>query len=139
MESDIATNNAEGTCYITSPVGRATLKALLGVPHDTSGAGPAVWRDDNTINGYFASAPSNISDVCTAGGAATTGGSESGIVFAQWRDLVVGQFGCYAIKGWIESDKVFSHPEWLHDFNGNTSKCYWVPDSELQPITNLVI
>ena len=93
MESDIATNNAEGTCYITSPVGRATLKALLGVPHDTSGAGPAVWRDDNTINGYFARATSNISDVCTAGGAATTGGSESGIVFAQWRDLVVGQFG----------------------------------------------
>jgi hypothetical protein len=53
--------------------------------------------------------------------------------------LVVGQFGVYAIKGWIESDEVFSHPEWLHDFNGKTSKCYWVPDSELQPITNLVL
>jgi HK97 family phage major capsid protein len=93
MESDIATNNAEGTCYITSPTGRALLKAILGVPHDTSGAGPAIWTADNTINGYQARATSSISDACTAGGAATTGGAESGIVFAQWKDLVVGQFG----------------------------------------------
>jgi hypothetical protein len=93
MESDIATSNAEGTCYITSPVGRGLLKALLGVPTGGTGAGPAIWRDDNTINGYGARATSSVSDLCTAGGAAATGGAESGIVFAQWKDLVVGQFG----------------------------------------------
>ena len=93
MESDIATNNADGTCYITSPLGRGLLKALLGVPTGGTGAGPAIWRDDNTVNGYGARATSSISDVCTAGGVATSGGDESGIVFAQWKDLVVGQFG----------------------------------------------
>ncbi|MAK37516.1 MAG: phage major capsid protein [Flavobacteriaceae bacterium] len=96
MESDIATNNAEGTCYITSPLGRSLLKALVGNPGITgseTGYGQPLWRDDNTMNGYFARATSNISDVCTAGGAATSGGDESGIVFGQWRDLVVGQFG----------------------------------------------
>lgn len=90
MESDISTNNAEGSCYITSPVGRGLLKAIAG---DPSAGARAIWSSDNTINGYFARATSNISDACTAGGAATSGGAESGIVFAQWRDLVVGQFG----------------------------------------------
>ena len=90
MESDIATNNADGSCYITSPKGRGLLKAIAG---DPSAGAKAIWESDNTINGYAARATSNISDACTAGGVATTGGAESGIVFAQWKDLVVGQFG----------------------------------------------
>ena len=96
MESDIATNNAEGTCYITSPKGRALLKQIVGEAGITStqtGYGAQLWTPGNTMNGYDCKATSNISDACTAGGAATSGGAESGIVFAQWKDLVVGQFG----------------------------------------------
>ena len=77
-------------------MGRAALKQLVGEAGITStetGYGAQLWRPDNTMNGYPARATSNISDACTAGGAATSGGSESGIVFAQWKDLVVGQFG----------------------------------------------
>ena len=50
---------------------------------------------------------------------------------------VIGSFGLYLIKGWIESDFVFQQPEWLHDNNGTTSRSYWVPDSALKPISEL--
>lgn len=96
MESDIAANNAEGTAYITSAKGRGILKQIVGNPGVTStetGYGQALLRDDMTMNGYRTLITNNISDACTAGGAATSGGSETGILFGQWADLVVGQFG----------------------------------------------
>lgn len=96
MESDIATTNAEGTAYITSPKGRALLKAIVGEAGITStqtGYGAQLWGADNMVNGYSARATSNILDTMTAGGSPVTGGTESGIVFGQWKDLVVGQFG----------------------------------------------
>ena len=96
MESDIAANNAEGTAYITSAKGRGILKQIVGNPGVTStqtGYGQALLRDDMTMNGYRTLITNNISDTCTAGGAATSGGTETGILFGQWADLVVGQFG----------------------------------------------
>ena len=90
MEADIATNNAMGTCYITSPTGKQTLQTTAG---DPSAGAVGIWSINNTIGGIEARQTSNISDVCTAGGAATSGGAESGILLGQWRDLVIGQFG----------------------------------------------
>ena len=52
--------------------------------------------------------------------------------------LVCGSFGSYHIKGWIHSDEVFMRSEWHHDNSGKTSKCFWVPDSALNPISDLI-
>ena len=96
MESDIAANNAEGSAYITSSKGRGILKQIVGQPGVTStqtGYGAPLMGMDNMMNGYRVLVTNNISDACTAGGAATSGGTETGIVFGQFSDLVVGQFG----------------------------------------------
>tara|TARA_R100000742_G_C4279648_1_gene104973 strand:+ start:5383 stop:6660 length:1278 start_codon:yes stop_codon:yes gene_type:complete len=96
MESDISANNANGTAYITSAKGRGILKQIVGNPGitgTTTGYASPLLNNDGTMNGHRCLITNNISDACTAGGAATTGGSETGILFGMWSDLVVGQFG----------------------------------------------
>ena len=88
LESDVASVNADfgRMAYVTSPKGRGALKAAIGVPVTTSGAGASIWRDDNTVNGYMAKATTNVLDTYNTN-------TESGVVFGRWDDCVIGQFG----------------------------------------------
>jgi HK97 family phage major capsid protein len=71
--------------WVTTPNGRSTLRQLDGA---TGNAGRWVWADDNTVLGSPAYATANVPSTLTKG----TGTSLSGLLYGNWRDLIVNMF-----------------------------------------------
>ena len=93
MISAVADDNA-----ILGALGFATTPLMAGKLMQTlvaSAAGSAmIWNgkiNDGQVCGYKAIASNQVSKVMT--GSTTTGGSEHGIVFGNWADLLIGMFG----------------------------------------------
>ena len=87
LESAIAVANAdEGTMgYLTNAKVRGKLKTSSKV----SGQNGFIW-EDGTVNGYNAAVSNQVPSNLTKGSAA---GVCSAIVFGNWADLIVGQWG----------------------------------------------
>jgi HK97 family phage major capsid protein len=91
IESAVDTSNAlQGNlAYMTNGIGRGILKVTdKGVANDT---GDYLMAEDNTINGYPCYVTNSI--VSTYG----TGGDGNMVVFGNWADLMIGQWGGYDI------------------------------------------
>lgn len=91
LESAIDANNAlvENLAYITNASGRGILKSIdKGVNNDT---GDMLCSENNMVNGYKL--------LVTNGASAVAGDDETGdlLVFGNWKDLVIGQWGGYDI------------------------------------------
>ena len=82
MEASLGGKFLGKPAFVTSPVGRALLKGTIA--RGTT-AGDAIWRDDNTVNGYKAVAP------------ATTQLTANRCILGDWSKEVVGKFGGYEI------------------------------------------
>jgi HK97 family phage major capsid protein len=91
IESEVDTSNAlQGNlAYMTNAIGRGILKTTdKGVANDT---GDFLMSEDNMINGYPCLVTNSI--VSTYG----TGGDGNMVVFGNWADLMIGQWGGYDI------------------------------------------
>jgi HK97 family phage major capsid protein len=91
IESEVDTANAlQGNlAYMTNSIGRRILKTTdKGVANDT---GDYLMSEDNMINGYPCLVTNSI--VTTYG----TGGDGNLVVFGNWADLMIGQWGGYDI------------------------------------------
>jgi len=91
LESSIDANNAlvGNLAYITNAGGRGILKSLdKGVNNDT---GDMLASETNMVNGYRL--------LVTNGASAIAGDDDTGdlLVFGNWKDLVIGQWGGYDI------------------------------------------
>jgi len=126
MQTAVANNNAlAGTMgYLTCPTAAGKMKQNL----DFTGAaaGRPVWTgrfDDGEIGGYRALGTNQVSATMT--GSEATGGSELGVVFGNWMDMIIALFASmeiivdpYALKkqGVIEvtsfqmCDELIRHP-----------------------------
>lgn len=83
---------------LNGKLGWATTPGMAGVLATTLVAAAAgskmIWEgsyDKGLMNGYDAIASSQISAIMN--GLAPTGGAEQGIIFGNWADLLIGQFG----------------------------------------------
>jgi len=91
IESAVDTSNAlQGNlAYMTNSIGRGLLKTVdKGTANDT---GDYLMSEDNMINGYPCLVTNSI--VSTYG----TGGDGNMVVFGNWADLMIGQWGGYDI------------------------------------------
>jgi len=91
IEGDVDTANAlQGNlAYMTNSIGRRILKTTdKGVANDT---GDFLMSEDNMINGYPCLVTNSI--VSTYG----TGADGNMVVFGNWADLMIGQWGGYDI------------------------------------------
>lgn len=91
METTIdSANNLKGNAlaYITTPTGRGTAKTTAKVSSTDS----IMIMENNTINGYPVYVSSGVAH--TTDFATTTG---TGIIFGNWADLIIGQWGGYDI------------------------------------------
>ena len=91
LESSIDASNAlQGNlAYITNAVGRGLLKTVdKGTANDT---GDYLMSEDNMINGYPCLVTNSIVSTYGAGGAGNM------VVFGNWADLMIGQWGGYDI------------------------------------------
>lgn len=97
MIGNVADKNATfGTLgWVTTPLMAARLR--VEPEHATLSTGSWVWQGTleiggtGTIAGYRAVATSQISKLMS--GSEATGGSEHGIIFGNWAELVIGMFG----------------------------------------------
>lgn len=93
LEATLASLDADqgALAYLTTPAVRAAMKATPKLPGD-AGAG-FVWEPGpagyGMMNGYRAAASNNVPANLTKG----TGTDLSACIFANWRDLVIGQWG----------------------------------------------
>lgn len=91
LEKDVDTSNAlQGNlAYMTNAIGRGILKTVdKGTANDT---GDYLMSEDNMINGYPCLVTNSI--VSTYG----QGGDGNMVVFGNWADLMIGQWGGYDI------------------------------------------
>jgi HK97 family phage major capsid protein len=91
LESSIDTANAlvGNLAYITNAAGRGLLKSIdKGVSNDT---GDMLCNEKNEVNGY----PLLVTNSCSA--AAGTSSNNDLLVFGNWRDLCIAQWGGYDI------------------------------------------
>lgn len=91
LETTVDTANAlDGNlAYITNSIGRGLLKGIdKGVANDT---GDFLCSEDNKVNGYPLLVTNSI--VSTYG----TGGTGNMVVFGNWKDLMIAQWGGYDI------------------------------------------
>jgi HK97 family phage major capsid protein len=91
LESEVDTSNAlQGNlAYMTNSIGRGILKTTdKGVANDT---GDFLMSEDNRINGYPCYVTNSI--VSTYG----SGADGNMVVFGNWADLMIGQWGGYDI------------------------------------------
>jgi len=86
-------NADEGSLgWVTTPLMAA--KMMSTAEHDTAAAANWVWRGtfrEGTMAGYPARGTNQISK--TMVDSAPTGGSEHGIIFGNWADMIIGMFG----------------------------------------------
>lgn len=97
MESVVATANAllGALGFLTTPGIAGDAKRTLKFPAAAIAQGGILW--DGTIlegemDGYRAMATNQVSSTMGAAGA-PTGGSNHGLIFGNWSDLLIGQFG----------------------------------------------
>jgi HK97 family phage major capsid protein len=127
MQTAVANANAlAGTMgYMTCPPAAGKLKQSLDF--SASAAGRPIWSgrfDEGEVSGYRAYATNQVSSLMT--GSEATGGTELGVVFGNWMDLIVALFASmeiivdpYSLKkrGVIEvtsfqmCDELLRHPE----------------------------
>jgi HK97 family phage major capsid protein len=83
LETDVATANADmgNLAYLTTPGVRGVAKTTV----KETGQAQYLWAD-NMMNGY----PCAVSTLVPA---TLGGGAEHGLIFGNWRDLVIGQWG----------------------------------------------
>lgn len=93
METEIAADDADvgEMAYLTTPGVRGAAKTTQKF---TGTNGMAIW-EDNEMNGYRAEASTQVSK--TMSGSAATGGTEHGMVFGVWPQLIVGEWGAMEI------------------------------------------
>ena len=94
VSEDNADEGALG--WITTPNLAGKLKTVA--EHATAQMAGWIWQGnlrDGTIDGYRARATAQVSK--TMSGTAESGGSEHGIIFGNWNDLVIGMWGAFEI------------------------------------------
>jgi HK97 family phage major capsid protein len=93
METEIASDDADvgEMAYLTTPGVRGAAKTTQKF---TGTNGMAIW-EGNEMNGYRAEASTQVSK--TMSGSAATGGTEHGLVFGVWPQLVIGEWGAMEI------------------------------------------
>lgn len=91
LETALATANADigSLAYLTNPHVRGALKTT--VENNNAGAN-YIWRGDNTVNGYKAMATNAVPSQIGAGGSEDDG-SYSAMIFGNWNDLIIAQWG----------------------------------------------
>ena len=91
LESAVDTANAlvGNLAYVTNASGRGLLKSIdKGVSNDT---GDMLCSEDNKVNGY----PLLVTNACSAAAGAST--NNDLLVFGNWKDLCIAQWGGYDI------------------------------------------
>jgi len=136
MQTAVANANAlAGTMgYMTCPTAAGKLKQNLDF--SASAAGRPIWTgrfDEGEVSGYRAYATNQVSSTMSTDEA--TGGSQLGVVFGNWMDLIVALFASMEIivdpytlkkRGVIEvtsfqmCDELIRHPESFSKANGAT-------------------
>jgi HK97 family phage major capsid protein len=97
MEVLVANANALlGTLgYMTTPGIAGDAKTTLKFPAAAIAQGGILWNgklQDGEMNGYTARATNQVSKTMGANGAAT-GGSNHGLIYGNWADVLIGEFG----------------------------------------------
>jgi HK97 family phage major capsid protein len=92
IEEQVAADNAMtgNLGWITNTLVRKFLKSK----EEFSSTGLKVWANDNTIDGYPAYATNSVSRVI--------GGSASALIFGNWADFIIGQFGAINLQKNVE-------------------------------------
>jgi HK97 family phage major capsid protein len=96
MENKVATANAlrGSLCWLTNPGVAKSAKTKLEFPA-VSGS-RKIWEGsmlEGEMDGYPAYATNQVSKLMTSPGLAASGGSYYGLIFGNWADLLIGQFG----------------------------------------------
>jgi HK97 family phage major capsid protein len=96
MENKVATANAlrGSLCWLTNPGVAKSAKTKLEFPAVNGSA--KIWTGpilDGEMDGYPAHATNQVSKTMTSPGLAASGGSYYGLIFGNWADLLIGQFG----------------------------------------------
>ena len=96
--AQVADDNADvgSLGWLTTPLLAGKLKTVA--EHSTANMANWVWMGtfaEGNIGGYPARSSGQVSKVMS--GTADTGGSEHGIIFGNWNDLVIGMFGAFEI------------------------------------------
>ena len=96
MENKVATANAlRGNLgWLTNPGTAKSAKTKLEFPGVNGSA--KIWTGpilEGEMDGYPARATNQVSKTMTSPGLAASGGSYYGLVFGNWTDLLIGQFG----------------------------------------------
>jgi len=89
FETEVDAKNAlqQNLHYITN----AKVKGKLKVTERFAGSdGRPIWQDDNTVNGYQSLVTNNVRSDFEKGG---SGETLSGMIFGNWADLYLGQWG----------------------------------------------
>jgi HK97 family phage major capsid protein len=97
MATEVALDNAllGSTGFVTNP---GMAGKLMQVLEFSSAGSKAIWTGthaEGNVAGYRAMSTNQVSKVMT--GSTTTGGSEYGIVFGNWADLIIGTWGALEI------------------------------------------
>jgi HK97 family phage major capsid protein len=97
MEVLVANANALlGTLgYLTTPGIAGDAKTTLKFPAAAIAQGGVLWNgklQDGELNGYTAKATNQVSKTMGAGGL-PSGGSNNGLIYGNWADVIIGQFG----------------------------------------------
>jgi hypothetical protein len=88
LETALAVDNADmgSLGYLTTPGVRGKLKGT----ETATGNGIFVWNQGNELNGYKAVTSTQVPNDLTKG---SSSGVCSAIIFANWADLMIGQWG----------------------------------------------
>jgi HK97 family phage major capsid protein/HK97 family phage prohead protease len=97
MERIVAASNALlGTLgFLTTPSIAADAKNTLKFPSAAIAQGGVLWNGtilEGEMDGFVARATNQVSKTLGSGGA-PTGGTDHGLIFGNWADLLIGQFG----------------------------------------------
>jgi HK97 family phage major capsid protein len=90
MEKSVETQNAlnGSLAFVTSPAGRASLKAITRVPSSTFG--DFLWADNATVNGYAAFSSNQIPVNLSKG---TSSGTLTAAIFGDWSQVILAMWG----------------------------------------------
>lgn len=97
MQTAVANQNAlaDALGYITTPTMAGKLKQTLAF---AAAGSDTIWDgtfEDGIVAGYRATSTNQLSATMT--GSEATGGSENGLIYGNWADLMVGLFGAMEI------------------------------------------
>jgi HK97 family phage major capsid protein len=93
LESAVANvNAAQGSMgYLVNTKTRGKLKTTIRNPSGTDST--FIWPDDNRLNGYATEVSNHVPSTLTKG---SSSGVASAIIFGNWQDLVLAQWGAAA-------------------------------------------